>query len=47
MPAPTRFEASQGRAFRITLWHYSRLRFVEKMVDIVDEDGLYDELFDY
>ncbi|MBM4386366.1 MAG: MBL fold metallo-hydrolase [Deltaproteobacteria bacterium] len=50
--------ASMGRIIRevtggirtadiATLWHYSRRNFIRKMIEIVSDDALFRELFDY
>jgi len=31
----------------MTLWHYSRIHLIRKMVEVVKDDRLYSEVFDY
>lgn len=31
----------------ISLWHYSRIHLIRKMVDVVKDDSLYKKIFDY
>lgn len=44
----TRKVAGKARlADFISLWHYSRIHLIKKMIEVVKDDRLYNELFDY